>query len=220
LSSLALMRWLESAPGRYDTGMRAVTLGRITRLHDAVARAAAPAPGARVLEIGCGSGAVTERLIARAARVTVVEQNPEMLQAAQSRLAAGDSDQHVEWLERTASEVDALDEAAFDAVVLSLVLSEMSGSERAFVLHAAAQRLTPRGRVVAADEVMPARPVHAMVFRLLRAPQALAGWLLVGSVSRPLGDLRGELECAGLDPVSEERWLGGSLALQVAEKRP
>jgi len=214
------MRWLESAPGRYDAGMRAVTLGRVTYLHDAVAQAAAPASGARVLEIGCGSGAVTERLVERGARVTVVEQNPEMLQAAQARLAATGSSAGVEWLERTASEVDALPAASFDAVVLSLVLSEMSASERAFVLREAARRLAPRGRVVAADEVMPARPAHALLFRLLRAPQALAGWLLVGSVSRPLADLRGELERAGLDPPSEERWLGGSLALYVAEMRP
>ena len=59
MSSLALMRFLERAPERYDAGMRLLTLGRVARLHAAVAEAAAPAPGARVLEIGCGTGAVT-----------------------------------------------------------------------------------------------------------------------------------------------------------------
>ncbi len=185
-----------------------------------MALAAVPAPGARVLEIGCGSGAVTERLVERGAQLTVVEQNPEMLRAAQTRLAAKDSGTAVEWLEQTASEVDALGHAAFDAVVLSLVLSEMSASERSFVLRESAQRLAPHRRVVAADEVLPIPRIHAGLFRLLRAPQALAGWLLVGSVSRPLADLPGELERAGLDPRSEERWLAGSLALCVAEIRP
>ena len=41
MSSLALMRLLESAPDRYDAGMRVITLGRVSQLHDAVARAAA-----------------------------------------------------------------------------------------------------------------------------------------------------------------------------------
>ncbi len=82
MSSLALMRWLGSAPVRYDAGMRWLTLGRVARLHEALAEAAAPKPGARVLEIGCGTGAVTQRLVARGAEVTVLDQNPEMLELA------------------------------------------------------------------------------------------------------------------------------------------
>ena len=114
MSSLALMRWLESAPARYDAGMRWLTLGRVALLHEALAEAAVPKPGARVLEIGCGTGAVTERLVARGAEVTALDQNPEMLERAQARLG----DAPVAWLERTASEIDALPEQGFDAVAL------------------------------------------------------------------------------------------------------
>lgn len=217
MSSLALMRWLESAPGRYDAGMRVVTLGRVAALHDAVAALAAPLPGARVLEIGCGTGAVTERLAARGAKVTALDQNPEMMEGARTRLArdAGAA-ARVEWRERTAAEIDELPEAGFDAVVLCLVLSEMSASERRFVLAEALRRLAPGGRLVAADEVWPARRASRAAFRVLRAPQALLGWLLAGSVSRPLEDLRVELEAAGFDVRSERRWLLGSLAAYEA----
>ena len=69
MSSLALMRWLESAPHRYDAGMRWLTLGRVAILHAAVAEAATDKPGAEVLEIGCGTGAVTSALVGRGARV-------------------------------------------------------------------------------------------------------------------------------------------------------
>ena len=74
MSSLALMRWLESAPARYDAGMRWLTLGRVGRLHAALAEAAAATPGARVLEIGCGTGAVTARLVERGAQVTALDE--------------------------------------------------------------------------------------------------------------------------------------------------
>ena len=102
MSSLALMRWLEGAPERYDAGMRALTFGRVRPLHARVAEWAVPRPGARVLEVGCGTGAVTERLVAGGARVTALDQNPAMLEIAQRRLAAAPAGV-VEWLERTAS---------------------------------------------------------------------------------------------------------------------
>ena len=45
MSTLALMRWLEAAPQRYDAGMRVLTLGRVTRLHAAVVAASVAKPG-------------------------------------------------------------------------------------------------------------------------------------------------------------------------------
>ena len=215
MSSLALMRWLEATPERYDAGMRVVTLGRVTALHEAVAAAAAAAPGAEVLEIGCGTGAVTERLVRRGARVTALDQNPDMLEQARKRLAATE-DADVRWLERTAAEIDTLPVGAFDAVVLSLSLSEMSGDERRFVLARARERLRPGGRVVAADEVRSNGAVQRTAQVLMRAPQGLAGWLLAGTVSHVVADLRGELQAAGLVVQHEQRWLLGTLALFVA----
>lgn len=215
MSSLALMRWLESAPERYDAGMRMLTLGRVTPLRDALAHAAAPEPGRRVLEIGCGTGAVTRLLVERGARVTALDQNPAMLEQARQRLSGSPPDS-VQWIERTAAEIDAMPEHAFDAVVASLSLSEMSQGERSFVLRHASQRLRPGGQLLVADEVRPRSAWHRALHALLRAPQALLGWLLAGSISRPIPDLAGELRAAGLDVVHETRWLLGGLALVVS----
>jgi demethylmenaquinone methyltransferase/2-methoxy-6-polyprenyl-1,4-benzoquinol methylase len=215
MSSLALMRWLEATPERYDAGMRVVTLGRVTALHEAVAAAATPVPEAEVLEIGCGTGAVTQRLLKRGAGVTALDQNPDMLEQARRRLGEPSSGE-VTWLERTAAEIDALPAGAFDAVVLSLSLSEMSGAERRYVLAQARARLRPGGRVVAADEVRSEGFARRAAQRAARAPQWLLGWLLAGSVSSPLADLRAELEAAGLVVQHEQRWLLGTLALFVS----
>jgi demethylmenaquinone methyltransferase/2-methoxy-6-polyprenyl-1,4-benzoquinol methylase len=218
MSSLALMRWLESAPKRYDAGMRIMTLGRVTPLRVALARTATPEPGAEVLEIGCGTGAVTALLLERGARVTALDQNPEMLEQARRRLGdAGPGSARL--IERTASEIDGLENEHFDAVTASLCLSEMSQSERAFVLRQASQRLRPGGRLVVADEVRPTRSWQRILHALLRAPQALLGWLLAGSISRPIPDLASELQAAGLVLLCEDRWLLGGLAVMTAERR-
>jgi ubiquinone/menaquinone biosynthesis C-methylase UbiE len=217
MSSLALMRWLEGSPQRYDAGMRVLTLGRVSALHAAVAEAAVRRSGDRVLEIGCGTGAVLERMCARGARATALDQSPEMIEQATARLGA-ERAASVVWLEQTAAESDALPEAAFDAVVLSLCLSDMSADERRYVLQQAAQRLAPGGRLVAADEVRAPAGWRRAVQLLWRVPQAAIAWLLVGSLSRPVPDLRGEIEATELTIRGEESWLLGSLQLVVAER--
>jgi demethylmenaquinone methyltransferase/2-methoxy-6-polyprenyl-1,4-benzoquinol methylase len=214
MSSLALMRWLEGSPERYDAGMRALTFGRVSQLHSAVATAGVRNAGDRVLEIGCGTGTVTALLVARGAKVTAIDQAPAMLEQARARLGAST----VDWREQTASEIDSLPRGAFDAVVLSLCLSDMAASERAFVLRESAERLAPGGRVVAADELRAPSGWRRAGQLLWRGPQAGLGWLLVGSVSRPLSDLSGELRAAGLRIIAEQRWLLGTLGVVVAER--
>ena len=151
MSSLALMRLLESAPARYDAGMRVLTLGKVAQICEIVAEAAVPAPGAMVLEIGCGAGALTQALAARGAQVTAIDQNPEMLEQARSRLA-NTAGQAVRFIERTASEIDAFANGSYDAVAASLSLSEMSHREQGFVLKHARRVLRAGGVIAIADE--------------------------------------------------------------------
>jgi demethylmenaquinone methyltransferase/2-methoxy-6-polyprenyl-1,4-benzoquinol methylase len=213
---LALMRWLEAAPERYDAGMRLLTLGRAEAAHAYVAAAAAR-PGAQVLEIGCGTGALTERLAAAGAQVIAIDQNPEMLERARARLAEAGLSDRVTLIERTAAESDALPAASQDAVVSTFALSEMSRDERLHLLRQARRLLRPDGVLVLADEVVPQRTFQRWLHRLLRAPQALFGWLLVGSVSHPVPDLAAELAQTGFRVRAHEHWLLGGLEGIVAE---
>lgn len=218
MSSLVLMRILESAPDRYDAGMQALTLGGWRRAQAAVAREAVPTPGARVLEIGCGTGALTEQLIARGARVVAIDQNPQMLDQARLRLAEVPSEFAV-LEERTAAEIDGFEEEAFDGVASSYVFSELSSSERAYVLRQVSRLLRPAGVLAIADEVVPRSPLKRLLHRALRAPLALLTWIVTGRTSRPLADLAGEIRSAGLELRGEHRSALGTTAVIVAERR-
>ena len=176
MSTLALMRFLESAPSRYDRGMRWLTLGRADAIRRAIADAALEDGRRNILEIGCGTGALTELLAQGGACVTALDQNPEMLEIARERLE-GAENAGCEILECAAAEIDRLQDGCFDAVVAAFSLSEMSPSERSYVLTQACEKLRPGGRIAIGDEVRPPGRAARVAFASLRAPQALLGWL-------------------------------------------
>jgi demethylmenaquinone methyltransferase/2-methoxy-6-polyprenyl-1,4-benzoquinol methylase len=217
VSSLVLMRILESAPERYDGGMRLLTLGGWERSLDALAEAAVPVPGLRLLELGCGTGALTERLIARGGQVVAIDQSPEMLDRARQRLAGAPADR-LGLEERTAAEVDGFEPETFDAVAASYVLSEMSPGERLYVLRAAARALRPGGRLALVDEALPRRAWQRWLHRGVRLPRALLTWLVTGSTTRAIPDLAAEVREAGLSVQVERRARLGTVALVVAER--
>jgi SAM-dependent methyltransferase len=80
----------------YDTRKRDAWAGRARAYADTFAHlcahtvdplidAAAPAPGAHVLDVGCGTGAVAEAALRRGCRVTGIDPDAEMLDLAQHR---------------------------------------------------------------------------------------------------------------------------------------
>ena len=60
------MRVLESAPSRYDRGIRLLTLGQAERAYDRLT--AQIEPGWRVLDLGTGTGALALRAAAQGAQ--------------------------------------------------------------------------------------------------------------------------------------------------------
>jgi demethylmenaquinone methyltransferase/2-methoxy-6-polyprenyl-1,4-benzoquinol methylase len=186
-------------------------------LHDAVADAAAPVPGRRILEIGCGTGALTARLVARGAMVTAMDRDPEALDEAARRLGSG-SEGRVQWIAREASALDTLPEDAFDVAVASLCLSEMDHVERGHVLRHARTRLKTDGLLVVGDEIVPRGAAERVLVGVKRLPQVVAG-ALGASTREPIVDLDEAIEAAGFRILGDRRWERDGLAVVVAERR-
>lgn len=218
MSTYVYMKILESAPERYDRGLRILSLGRVMAMYDAVAAAVVAGPPPRVLEIGCGTGNLTRRLLDRGATVTAIDINPDMLAVARAKLAGMEA--KLELREMAAVEIaDRFEPGSFDVVAATLALSEMSEAEQVYVLEAAYRLLRPGARLVIADEVRASGFAARILHALVRWPLAVLTYLLTQTSTSAVRDLVGLVRGAGFRVV-EERELPGGSGMIVGQRPP
>jgi malonyl-CoA O-methyltransferase len=99
-----------------------------------------PVAGRPVLDIGCGTGRHTLALAAAGAHVTALDQSPEMMALAQSKLHGYE----VSWIRHTLPEPLPLPSSAFDLAVLGLVAEHVK--DLPALLKEVARVLRPKAR--------------------------------------------------------------------------
>lgn len=217
MSTFVLMRLLETAPRRYDLGIRLLSLGRIGRVHARMAEQIEP--GERVLDLGCGTGSLTLRCAERRAQVTGIDLSPSMLDVARQKVEAASLEDHVELREISAIDLDeAFPDASFDVIASSLMFSELSDDEQTFVLRQCHRLLRDGGRLVIADEVVPRRWPLLLLNRVVRLPLVVLTYILTQTTTRAVAHLQDKIAAAGFAIRSSKRSLLGGLQLVVAAK--
>ena len=216
MSLYVLMRLLESAPGRYDAGIRLLTGGRLERAYD---RLTAPIrPGQRVLDIGCGTGALTLRAAQQGARVKGIDIDPEMLAIARRRATQAGVDERVEWQESGVAELDHEPAKTYDVVMSGLCLSELSEDEFDYTLAEVRRLLKSGGLLLVADEVRPRGRFWRGLHALLRTPLVALTYLITRQTTHPVADLPEKLTAAGFRVESQRFSRTGGFVELVARK--
>jgi demethylmenaquinone methyltransferase/2-methoxy-6-polyprenyl-1,4-benzoquinol methylase len=215
--SYVYMKVLESAPERYDRGMKILTLGRLGRLHSEIAHRLAP--GERVLDVGCGTGALVVRLAREGVPVTGIDTSPAMLALARQRIRAEGLAENVTFTEMGAVDLDTrFPDNSFDAVTITLVLSELSNDEIDYTLAECRRILRTGGRLFVADEVMPRSALGRLVTSLIRLPFTLLAFVLTQNTTHRVAGLDERIVRAGFSLEENTGYLAGTLQLYVAEK--
>lgn len=200
MSTYVLMRILESTPSRYDLGIRILTLGRLDKAYDRLASLVMA--GQQILDLGCGTGALTLRAARRGARVKGIDINAPMLEIAAQRIKAEGLEDKVDLMEMGVAQLDTEKTNHYDAVMSGLCLSELSDDELAYTVQEAARILRPGGLLLIADEMkpegMPGRLVHAAV----RAPLAALAYAFTQRTTHAISKLPQRMVGAGLAVVS------------------
>ncbi|MGD8730508.1 MAG: methyltransferase domain-containing protein [Anaerolineales bacterium] len=213
----AFMRWLETRPADYDRGIQILTLGKLEPLQRQMVDEYIQEDW-DVLEIGCGTGALTVMLAESGANVTAIDRSKPMLEQARIRIQDHESLSEIELVHMDATGIaDRFEPAIFDAVVSSLAFSEMSVQQQQFVLAAARRLLRPTGVLLVLDEFKPSGPVPQLISTLARLPLRLVTWLLTRTSSSALNGFKERLTGNGFNPVHTKEILGGALQVVCAE---
>jgi ubiquinone/menaquinone biosynthesis C-methylase UbiE len=215
--SYVYMKVLESAPQRYDRGMQLLTLGRLDRVYRDIASLLKPDD--RVLDLGCGSGMLAALLAHAGVRVVGVDISPPMLGVAARRIREEGVEGQVTLRELGAVDLDtAFADGSFDAVVSTLVFSELSDEELEYTLAECRRILNEGGRLFVADEMLPDSTWSRVLTFLLRLPFVALAFLLTQNTTHRVAGLGERIERAGFRIVEIRGYLAGTLKLFAAEK--
>lgn len=195
MSTYVLMRILESAPRRYEIGIRLLTFGRLDATYDRLASRIER--GQQVLELGCGTGGLTLRAAQRGARVKAIDINAEMLEIARQRVRSMGLTEHVDLAELGVAELGSEEARHYDAVISSLCFSELSEEEMTYTLREVARILRPGGLLLIADEIRPQGFVRRLIHWLIRTPLAVVVYVVTQQTTRPAASLPAKLMKAG-----------------------
>jgi 2-polyprenyl-6-hydroxyphenyl methylase/3-demethylubiquinone-9 3-methyltransferase len=173
-------------------------------------RARTRLPGARVVDVGCGAGLLSESLATAGARVTGIDMSPAMLEAARRHL--GSSGLEIDYRPTTAETLADRAPAAFDAAVCMELLEHVPDPES--LVSACARLVRPGGDVFfatlnrtlaarvlaiwAAERLLGIVPGHTHDWRRFIRPEELCEMAAKAGLSR--------MDISGLHYVPYIRW--------------
>jgi len=216
MSTYILMKILESSARRYDWGIRLLSLGRLNAIYDDLISWVDK--GQRVLDLGCGTGALTLRAARKGAFVKGLDVNPEMLEIARKRVETENLTDRVELVEMGVAELDAEPPESYDVVMGGLCFSELTENERAYSLKQIRRILKPNGLLLIADEIVPENGVKRILVQAIRIPLILLTYFLTQTTTHPLKNPASQIKNEGFLIEDSRKSVTGDFIRIVARK--
>jgi demethylmenaquinone methyltransferase/2-methoxy-6-polyprenyl-1,4-benzoquinol methylase len=161
--------------------------------------------GQRVLDVGCGTGALALRAAKKGAKVKGIDINSRMLEIAERKAKELNLNENTEFIEMGVAELGEEKDESYDVVMSGLCFSELSDDELEFTLKEIRRILRNGGMLLVADEVVPESNVKRIVSWIVRFPFVLIAYILTQTTTKPVRNLKEKIERAGFK-IELARW--------------
>lgn len=188
---------------------------REERFKRALVEQAAPKPGQRVLDLGCGTGTLALMLTQAepAADVVGLDADPDILEIAASKAAKAEAEIA---LDRGLSTELPYDDGSFDLVLSTLFFHHLSGDDKERTAREVARVLRPGGELLVVDYGRPSDPLMRAAITTVRLFDGIEP-----TRDNVVGRLPAIFEEAGFEPATKLdrfRTVFGSLSLYRARR--
>jgi len=196
MSTFILMKILESAPNRYDRGIYLLTLGKLDKVYDRLTSHLKK--DQKVLDLGCGTGAITLKAAQKGAKVKGIDINPQMLETAQKQAIKKNLIQNIELCEMGVAELEKEESESYDIVMSGLCFSELTENELINTLKEIKRILKPGGLLLVADEVRPKNISKKILNEIIRFPLKVMVYIITQTTIHAIDSLPKKIKESGL----------------------
>ena len=196
MSTFILMKILESAPSRYDQGIYILTLGKLDKVYDRLTSHIKK--GQTILDLGCGTGALTLRAAQKGAKVKGIDINAQMLEIAQKQVIKKNLLQNINLCEMGVAELETEKSDSYDMVMSGLCFSELSEDELIFTLKEVKRILKPGGFLHVADEVRPKNILKRILNGIVKFPLVIITSIITQTTIHSIENLPEKIKESGL----------------------
>jgi cyclopropane fatty-acyl-phospholipid synthase-like methyltransferase len=172
--------------------------------------------GARVLDIGCGTGELLIEAGRRGVRGLGIDTNEAMLAVAKKKSKKRNLGRRVEFKLGNALDY-SLARGTYDIVVSTLMISELQEDEVRKFIQAVSNHVKPGGTVIIGGEGEPRGTLFASFINLIRQVSYRIVDTLTGLKYHPYHKVAAAMREVGMIPKYKVLFMGGLLILYVAE---
>jgi len=190
------MKILESVPSRYDRGIYILTLGKLDKVYNRLTSRIKK--GQKILDLGCGTGALTLRAAQKGAKVKGIDINPQMLEIAQKQAIKKNLLQNINLCEIGIAELRREKSDSYDVVMSGLCFSELTEDELIYTLKEVKRILKPEGILLVADEVKPKNILKRILNGIVKFPLVIITYIITQTTIHSLENLPEKIKESGL----------------------
>jgi len=214
----AWMKFVETAPERYDAAMKIMTMGVIDVIKDQIAKSISS--GDNILDIGCGTGTLAVRCMKNGAYVTGLDSSDFMLAQARKNAEKEGLADKLKTVHDSVTQLSKhFNENTFDAITATASLGEFPKSYLEYILNESAKLLKDNGRLIIADELQPGNKILRIMYNLTLGILWIPQFLILRRVCYPIKDLDKILEEAGFRIEQKNSFPPSMLQLIFARKK-